>query len=234
MSWAEHVHPHGELTELAPGFWQVTGSMARSGLSRNMSIWRVPDGIAIHSGVCLSEGHMAQVEALGKPRVLIVPNRFHRHDASRFKERYPEIRVLAPKPAREQVEKVIDVWADCEEVLPTMGTECLVPTGLKSGELVYRVPCDDGRHGLVFCDALFNHADLPGLSGWFFKRITRSTGHFGITGLGRMLMLEDGPAFAGFLRALADERSLAAISVAHGEAITDDPARHLREAADRI
>ena len=101
-------------------------------------------------------------------------------------------------------------------------------------ELVYRVPCDDGRHALVFCDCLFNHDDMPGIIGWFFKRVTRSTGHFGITGLGRFLMLKDGAAFAEFLRSAADERSLAAISVAHGEALVDEPAKRLLEAADRV
>ena len=53
MSWSDSVHPHGEITELVPGFWQVNGSLPRMGLTRNMTVWRVPEGLAIHSCVCL-------------------------------------------------------------------------------------------------------------------------------------------------------------------------------------
>ena len=131
------------------------------------------------------------------------------------------------------MEDVLPVEGVAEEVLPPLGTECLTPSGLKPAELIYRVPCDDGRHALVVCDCLFNHADVPGLMGWVFKRITRSTGPFGITGLGRWLMLQDSIAFAAFLRETAVD-DLAAISVGHGDALVDDPAARLREAADRV
>ena len=234
MSWSDHVHPHGPLVELAPGFWQVTGSMPRGALRRNMAIWRAGDGLVIHSCVCLEQAGMAAIEALGEPRILVVPNRFHRHDAVRFRERYPRIRVVAAPGTRAQVEKVIAVDADAREALDGLGTECLLAPGLKPWEYVFRVPTDDGRHGLVFADALFNHKHAAGFEGWILRNITGSTGAFGITRLGRWMMLRDRALFAGFLRELADAEGLAAISVAHGEALVDDPAGALRQAAERV
>lgn len=234
MSWSEHVYPHGELIELIPGLWQVTGSLGRQAILRNMAVWRVDGGLVIHSAVCLDEAGMAALEALGEPRVLVVPNGFHRADAPHYKARYPGLTVVAAPGTRARVEQVIPVDADAAEVLEPLGIGCMLPRGLKPLEYVFRVPSADGRHGLVITDALFNHPDVTGIQGFVFKYLTASTGHFGISRLGRWLLLRERDAFAGFLRELADEPGLAAISVAHGDAITLDPAGALRGAADRV
>lgn len=62
--WEKHVLPHGDLEQLAPGLWQVTGSLERNPLPRNMQIWRAPSGgLLIHSAICLDEAGMAKVDA---------------------------------------------------------------------------------------------------------------------------------------------------------------------------
>ena len=90
-SWDEHVAPHGDLEALAPGLWQVTGSLDRSPLPRNMQIWRAPNGaLLIHSAICLDEDAMAQVDALGDVSWIIVPCALHRADALPYRQRYPK------------------------------------------------------------------------------------------------------------------------------------------------
>ncbi len=234
MTWREHVHPHGPLVEVVPGLWQLTGSLPRSPLQRNMALWRVPGGTAIHSAVCADEPTMAEIEALGVPRVLVVPNGFHRADAARFKARYPEIQVVAPRASRDRVARVVPVDACAEDALPPLGTACLAPDGLAPAELVYRVPCDGERVALVFCDALFHHPHVPGVTGWVLRHVTRSTGELGITRIGRWLMLRDKAQFRAFLERLADTPGLAAVLVAHGDAIVEGPADALRAAAGRV
>jgi hypothetical protein len=54
-TWKEHVHPHGDLVELTEGLWIVTGSLPRSGLPRNMVVYRLRDGgLLIHSAIALA------------------------------------------------------------------------------------------------------------------------------------------------------------------------------------
>lgn len=234
MTWT--VHPHGPLETLAPGLWRVQGSLPPSALPRTMTVWRMPSGgLWIHSAVNLDQATLAALEAEGTPELLVVPNGLHRADAAAWKERYPEIQVLAPSGARVAVEKVLPVDALAEDVLPPLGVACLSQPGLKPVELIYRLPLPDGNHALVVCDALFNVPDhLPGVMGLIFRYLTRSTGFFGLTGLGRWLMLTDKKAFSRFLRELADDPALAIIVVAHGDAITEGAAQRLREASARL
>lgn len=233
MSW--DVYPHGELVVVADGLWMVTGSMKGGGLPRNMVAWRMPaGGLWIHSAVNLDEAHMAELEALGSPAVLVVPNGFHRADAPAWKARYPGLQVVAPAASRVRVEKVLPCDATAEEVLPARGVICHLPDGLKPAELVYELPLPDGRHALVLTDVLFNiEAHLPGPAGFFLRYVTGSTGHFGPTRLSRLMLVSDGKAFASWLRRQADRPGLAAILVAHGAPVTGDCADKLRMAAAR-
>ena len=62
------------------------------GLSRNRS--------AVFSAIALDEAAMGEVEAVGKPTFLIVPNGHHRLDAARVEEALPEAQ--GPLPARRE------------------------------------------------------------------------------------------------------------------------------------
>src|SRR6476661_3446356 len=63
------------------------------GLSGNRS--------AIFSAIALDEAGMREVEAVGKPTFLIVPNGHHRLDAPAWKKRYPGLKVLCPAGAKD-------------------------------------------------------------------------------------------------------------------------------------
>ena len=84
------VLPHGPLSEVDDGILTVTGQlqMPLVELQRRMTVVRLADGgLVIYSAVALDEPHMAQIEALGTPRYLIVPGDAHRLDARIFKQR---------------------------------------------------------------------------------------------------------------------------------------------------
>ena len=232
MSEKSQVMPHGDLKELAPGLWQVQGSMARMPLPRNMVVYKLEGGgLLIHSAIALDGKGMAQLESFGKPELMIVPNRMHRLDAGFYKARYPEIRVVCPENAREQVEKVVAV-DEVVEGLKIPGVTPLQPQGVRPGELAYELTTSSGR-ALVFCDLLFNIPHEGGSGGWI-GRLLGSTGFFGMTRIGRWLALKDRQIFRKWLEDLASDGEIAVISVAHGNAITENCNQRLKEAAARL
>ncbi|MCO4764174.1 MAG: hypothetical protein KC502_21865 [Myxococcales bacterium] len=232
-NWSDNVCEHGPLVALASNLWLVRGSLPRGDLTRNMTVYRLPEGrLVVHSAVALNEAGMASLDALGPVSFIIVPNGFHRLDAGRYKARYPDALVLAPKNVRKAAEKVVPVDGLCEAVLPPLGIQCIQPGGIKAVELAYELPIEGGV-ALVVADLLFNHQHMSGFGGWFLKTIG-STGFFGMTGIGRMLMLKDSALFKAWLREQAERADLQMICVAHGDTISGDCPDRLRAAADRL
>jgi hypothetical protein len=233
-TWQEHVMPHGELVELAPRLWQVTGRMKSPPLPRNMVVHQLDDGgLVLHSVVALDEAGMTKLESLGRPRVMIVPSGYHRLDAAVYKERYPDIEVVAPASARAKVEQKVRVDATAEERLPAFGWHCHAPTGLRQTELIFEIAAGATR-ALVVNDVLFNIPNhLPGFGGWLLK-VLGSTGRFGVTPIGRVAVLKDKSAFKQWLLATAARGDVGLLTVSHGDPVTSDVCARLREAAERL
>src|SRR6185436_12028248 len=104
------VLPHGKLTAIDPDVLTVTGDidMPLTEFQRRMTIVRLASGrLVVFSAIALDEGEMKEIESFGRPAFLIVPNDHHRLDAKVWKERYPNIKVVAPAGAREKVEEVV-------------------------------------------------------------------------------------------------------------------------------
>jgi hypothetical protein len=227
---AARVLPHGPLVQLAPRVWQLTGALPNMALPRTMTIWRMDDGgLWIHSAIACDDATVAEIAALGPPRVLVVPSGAHRLDAATYKARWPELRIVAPEGSR----------AKAAERLPVDGPDTDVPgvvthviAGVKDVEHAYELDAGAGS-ALVFCDALFNVPHQPGLGG-LLLRLVGSSGFFGMTRIGRLALLTDARAYAAWLRARADDPSLALICLCHGEPVLADPAVKLREAAARL
>jgi hypothetical protein len=232
--WQAHVLPHGELTELAPGLWQVTGRMKSPPLPRNMIVHRLADGgLVLHSVVALDDAGMAKLESLGRPRVMIVPSGYHRLDAGVYKARYPDLEVVAPAGSRDRVAEKVKVDGSAEERLPPLGVQCHSPTGLRGTELIFEVQAGTTR-ALLVNDVLFNIPQhLPGFGGWLLK-VLGSTGYFGITRIGRVAVLKDKAAFKQWLMALAERTDIGIVTVSHGDPVVGDVGPRLREAAARL
>jgi len=192
-------------------------------------------GLLLHSVVALDEARMRELEALGEPRVMIVPSGLHRLDAGVYKERYPRLLVLCPARARARVEKVVRVDGACEERLDEPGVGIVRAAGLKPLELVYELDIGERGKALVVNDAMFNvRGHWPGLSGFVFRYLTKSTGFFGVTGLSKLVLMADTAAFAAWLREQSQRSDLGAIIVSHGDPITERCSERLREAAERL
>lgn len=231
--WQRHVLPHGPLVPIGTRVWQVTGRLPRGNMPRNMVVHKLASGgLLIHSAIALDEPTMVKLAALGRPEVLIVPNSFHRLDAGVWKARFSSVRVLAPAAARVAVEKKVTVDATCEEALAEHGVKWHAPEGLKPSELWYELESGEGPV-LVLTDSLMNLPHGPGVDG-LLMRLLGSTGFFGLTRIGRMLLLKDRAAYKAWLLRLADTPRLKGVLVAHGEAVVERAAESLRAAAGRL
>jgi hypothetical protein len=199
-----------------------------------MVIYKLDDGgLLLHSAIALEEPAMAELEELGTPKVLLVPNPMHRLDSAVYKERYPEITVICPAAARKKVAEKVEVDATCEEFLPKMGVTVYDMPGVKPIELCYELKLASGGKALVFTDALMNMPHLPGFDGWLMK-LLGSTGSFGMTKAGKLLLLKEKAAFKNWLLERAADSELRAILVAHGASVTENCSAQLKAAAERL
>lgn len=177
-NWQQHVHPHGPLHQIAGNTWQVTGSLAKGHVPRNMVVHKMANGgLWLHSVVALDETRVQELAALGRPEIMVVPSGLHRLDAAVYRARFPQLQVLCPRAARPPEGKV-----------------------------------------LVLTDMLFNLPRLPGLDGLLFHWLG-STGFFGVTRIGRWLLLQDKRKFGEWLTQMARLPGLYAVCVAHGDAV---------------
>ena len=106
------VRPHGKLSKIDDGILTVTGPirMPLGSFPRRMTVVRLRDSrLVVWSAIALDEKEMATLESFGRPAFLVVPNDHHRLDAGAWKERYPQLQVVAPEGSRAKVGKVVPV-----------------------------------------------------------------------------------------------------------------------------
>lgn len=229
------VLPHEPIEKLGERTWRVEGSLPGMALKRVMTIAKRSDGgLVIHNAIALEPSAMANVEGWGKPSLLVVPNKYHRLDARVFKDRYPEMEVVAPAGARKGVEEVVPVDRDYDdEAVRDAKVELHHLEGVAEAEGYMLIRDEDGTT-LVFNDALFNCPHLPGASGWIMRAITDSTGGPRVSRLFRWLAMKDRAALRAHFESLADTPDLKRIIVSHHETIDTDPADTLRQVAARL
>jgi len=106
------VLPHGKLVQIDENILTVVGElhMPLMDLPRRMTVVRLRDArLVVFSAIALDEDEMSALEAYGRPAYLIVPSDKHRLDARTWKDRCPEMQVVAPVGARAKVEEVVAV-----------------------------------------------------------------------------------------------------------------------------
>ena len=235
-----NVLPHGDLEQLAENLWRVEGELPKMALKRCMTVARTPAGeLALHSAIAMDDAHMAEMESLGKPAFLIVPNGWHRLDAARYQARYPELKVICPRKARRLVEQKVqavdgtyDDFAslDSEE---TVRLEHFDAERHMEGALIVRSA--DGVT-LVFADSLFNLPHAEGLWWWFYGRVLGSTGRPRVTAIGRAMMLltRSKRSFREFLDRWAQTGEVVRLIPGHGSPIVEDANAVLRSVIDSL
>lgn len=229
------VGPHGAIETLDDGLISVAGEivMPLGRFPRRMTAVRLKDGgVVIWSAIALEEAGMAELEAFGPLRFLVVPNAGHRLDARLFKDRYPALTVVAPSGSREAVEAAVpvdatgDVFGDPDVTFVTVAG-----TAEAESALIVRRP---GGTTLITNDIIGHVTHPHGLGANVMARLFDYGVHEPSIPRTIRRFIKDKAALAGQMREWAALPDLKRIIVSHVDPITDAPAEHLKRLADEL
>lgn len=227
------VFPHGPVERIDEGILCVDGEivMPLGRFPRRMTVVALGDGrTVIFSPVSLNERGMRDIEALGEPAFMVVPNGFHRLDAAAWKKRYPAIEVVCPPGARKRVEQAVAV-DHVTDVFADEAVHFVVPDGVAQRESALLVRRSGGTT-LILNDLVSNVRHPKGLGANIMARLFG----FGVKRAQmareiKWLLVKDKKALAAQLRHWADDRDLRRIIVSHGEIVEVAPEEVLRRIA---
>jgi hypothetical protein len=220
------VLPHEPIEKHAENLWSVSGKMP-GGNQRRMTIVRRADGkLVIHNPIALDEAEMKEVEALGKPGYLIVPNAFHRQDSIIYKQRYPELSVHCPQKARKRVSQIVDVAGNMDELPKDTDVEVFHLRGMKESEGAIRVRSQAGT-ALVFNDALLNLEKGSGVAAFFMA----PTGTLSVPRFARWMLTKSTAELKEHLSELAGSPGLTQLVPGHGKVLESGASPALKQAA---
>jgi hypothetical protein len=229
------VLPHGKLVQVDENILTVVGEvhMPLMDLPRRMTVVRLVDAsLVIFSAIALDEDEMTALEAYGRPAVLIVPSDKHRLDAKTWKDRYPEIEVVAPEGARAKVEETVPVDTAAPRFDDPNVRFVTVPgTRGREAALVVRTP---GGTTLVLNDVVGNIRDAAGFGGWLLHLAGFAGKEAQVPAVVRMAVIDDTKALRTQLLQWSEIESLARILVSHGSPIEENPRQVLRELAESL
>ena len=223
------VLPHRPIEKVSDNLWRVSGKLGD--VQRQMVLARMRDGrIVVNNAIALDDAEMTELEAWGEPKVLIVPNAFHRQDAAIWKQRYPKSTVVAPPGGRKRIGKAVPVDVDATSAdAPHDETVRVIPMDGCAHDVLLEVRSADGVT-LVFCDAVLNVPKRGGLVGLMLA----PTGQVSAPRLLRWMWIKDKPAFAAHLERLAATPDLRRIMFGHGDPITEDAPGALRRVVAQL
>jgi hypothetical protein len=219
------VLPHEPIRKLADNLWWVRGTLPGMSLKRTMTVVRLSDGkLLIHSAIAMEPAAQAELEKLGEPSYLIVPNPGHRLDAAAYKRRYPRLRTFAPRGARAKVERIVPVDATSDEFPENDSVRFDALHGIAETEDAMIVSSPDGT-SVVLCDSMFNMDRKKDPLGFFFTTILGSAPGPRVSRLAKLVYIKDKAALrADFLR-LAELPGLVRVIVAHEKIASGPEAR---------
>jgi hypothetical protein len=179
---------------------------------------------------------MGVLESFGIPGFLIVHNDIHRMDVKPWKDRYPDIKVIAPAGARAKVARVARVDAsDVDFGDPRVLFVTLAGTGEREAALMIRT---ENGTTLVLNDIIFNLPNRPGLTGRLFAKIGMTGNEPRIPFPVRLREVKDKEALGKQLETWARLPALRRVIVSHGAIIGQeagqDPAEVLAAIAKRL
>jgi hypothetical protein len=223
------VLPHGPVEQVTENVRVVEGELPSGRMKRKMSVVRQEDGgLVFHNAMALGEDDMRALEAWGTPRYLVVPNGFHRMDAWVYKQRYPQLKVVAPRGQRKGVARVVDVDLTYDEVPRDDTVRYFHFDGVADNEGVIEVKSASGTV-LITNDMLTNQHGLK-------FPMTLTTGAEGpcVPRIMRWFMMKDRHALRAQVERLAETAHLSRIVIMHGQDITGDVKAALHTVATRL
>jgi hypothetical protein len=228
------VHPHGAIEKLSERLWRVEGDVPGIPMKRVMTIAKRADGsLVLHNAVALGDEEMAEIDAWGPVKTIVIPSGFHRIDSKIFHDRYPTAQLLCPDGATKKVSEAVPVTGGYTNLAPDGAVELALLEGTKDREGVMIVRDADGT-SVVFNDAVFNMPHTKGFAGFMLKNITKSTGGPRVPNLMKWFVISDKKAFRSHLERLADVPDLRRIVVSHHIVIDHDASATLRAVAAKV
>ena len=227
-----NVLPHGKLTPIDDGMLTVEGriKMPLMDLPRRMTVVRLHDSrLLVWSAIALDDAAMATFEAFGRPAFLVVPNDHHRLDAKAWKNRYPELKVIAPEGAREKIANVVAVDTTSPDFGDPGVTFVTVP-GTRAHEAALVVRRERGTT-LVLNDLVGNIRAASGIDGWLLRLAGFAGDDAQIPRVVKMALVKDAADLRAQLSEWAELPGLRRIIVSHGDPIESEPRRTLRDLA---
>ena len=227
-----NVLPHGKLTPIDDGMLTVEGriKMPLMDLPRRMTVVRLHDSrLVVWSAIALDDAAMATFEAFGRPAFLVVPNDHHRLDAKAWKNRYPELKVIAPEGAREKIANVVAVDTTSPDLGDPGVTFVTVP-GTRAHEAALVVRRERGTT-LVLNDLVGNIHAASGIDGWLLRLAGFAGDDAQIPRVVKMALVKDAADLRAQLLEWAELPGLRRIIVSHGDPIEREPQRTLRDLA---
>jgi len=202
-------------------------------LPRRMTVVRLADaGLVVFSAIALDDDEMSALEAYGRPAYLIVPSDKHRLDAKTWKDRYPEIQVVAPEGARAKVEEAVAV----DTVAPRLNdpnVQFVTVPGTRGREAALVVRTPKGTT-LVLNDVVGNIRDAAGFGGWLLHLAGFAGKEAQVPAVVKMAVIDDTKALRTQLLVWSEIDTLIRILVSHGAPIEDKPREVLRELAESL
>jgi len=217
------VLPHGPLEEIDDGLLTVVGQipMPLGNFPRRMTVIGLIGGrTALWSPIPLPEAEMGQIEAMGDPTFLIIPNPAHRLDARPYRARYPQAKTITAPNAVKQVEEAVPV----DDVNADLGrdVELLTVSGVDQVELAMLVRRPGGVT-LLTNDIIGNVGHPEGPGAWIMSRLMGFGPTPRIPRVARRMFIKDAAALASQLAQWAAMPDLKRIVPSHGDIIDQRP-----------
>lgn len=228
------VLPHGKLVRIDDNILSVVGDlhMPIGDFPRRMNIVRLSDGkLVIFSAIALDEAEMTAVESFGRPSYLIVPSEIHRMDAKIWKERYPDLIVIAPSGARDRVEQIVHVDQTTAS-FDDPDVQLVIVAGTQQGDVALQVRTATGTT-LIVNDVIWNVEPRPGLAGRLFKLLGLTKPEPQVPKVVRLRTIKDKAAFRDQLERWA-KLDIDRIIPSHGAIVTQDPSATLHHLAEKL
>ena len=243
-TFESHVTAHdgNGLVNLSPDrLWHVTAKFHGNGPPwRRMIVYRPPSSksLILLSLTAVPDDVMDEIDHLGDVAVLIIPNSYHRTDASVFKRRYPNAKVACPPGwVRKGVAEVVDVDMDARDLqemykdsvhVIRIGGLCDQKESEGDFEYGYEFQCSDATYAYAVTDTLFNHSE-GGFMNWVFgsRGIVQSDGCSTTPRVGRVSkwFMHSRSECAAFYRRMSERDDISMILMAHGNVFIEGQER---------
>jgi hypothetical protein len=208
------------LRALAPDLWVAERPQKFYGLpvGTRMTVIRLADGsLLLHSPVELDAGLRRELDAVGRVRYAVAPNRVHHLYAGRVAESYPDARLwVGPGVERKRPDLVYVAVLGDEAPAEWRGQvdQVFFAGRPYENEVTF---FHRASRTLVLCDLAFNLREGTAFVTRWLMRSIRSYGHFGPSTLDPWLIKDRAAARASLERILAWDFDR--VIVAHGDVL---------------